>query len=59
VHQELADKTPGTGLGLSLTKQLVAMHGGRLWLTSAGEGQGSQFTFVIPAIAPAPESPQP
>jgi signal transduction histidine kinase len=49
VHQGTLNKTPGTGLGLSLVKQLVAMHGGQVWLTSEGEGRGSRFTFVIPA----------
>src|SRR5258705_73599 len=37
----------GTGLGLALTRQLVALHGGRIWLDS-DEGKGSTFTFVIP-----------
>ena len=54
VHQGTLNKTPGTGLGLSLVKQLVAMHGGQVWLTSEGEGRGSRFTFVIPAIDPVP-----
>ena len=38
----------GTGLGLSLTKRLVELHGGRLWAQSKGEGKGSTFCFVIP-----------
>lgn len=38
----------GTGLGLSLTKSLVDLHGGRIWAESAGEGQGSSFIFTIP-----------
>ncbi len=38
----------GTGLGLSLTKSLVELHGGKIWAESEGEGQGSMFNFVIP-----------
>jgi len=37
----------GTGLGLSLAKHLVAMHGGRIWLESK-EGRGSAFYFTLP-----------
>ena len=38
----------GTGLGLTLTKRLVELHGGRLWVESQGEGQGSEFHFFLP-----------
>ena len=41
-------KHAGTGLGLSLTKALVEMHGGKIWAESRGEDQGSTFRFVIP-----------
>jgi len=43
-----ADKTPGTGLGLSLTKRFVEMHKGRIWVESDGEGKGSRFSFTLP-----------
>jgi signal transduction histidine kinase len=48
VKGDMKDKTPGTGLGLPLTKRLVEMHGGRIWVESKGEGKGSTFSFVIP-----------
>jgi PAS domain S-box-containing protein len=38
----------GTGLGLSLTKKLVEIHGGKIWMKSEGEGKGSTFNFIIP-----------
>jgi signal transduction histidine kinase len=41
-------KYTGTGLGLSLSKSFVEMHGGKIWAESKGKGQGSTFRFVIP-----------
>jgi len=38
-----------TGLGLYLSKQIVKMHGARMWAESDGEGKGSRFYFSIPA----------
>lgn len=43
---------PGTGLGLALVRRLVALHGGRAWVESRGEGQGSTFHVEIPGLRP-------
>lgn len=47
VESHLTRRHGGMGLGLSVAKVMVEMHGGRIWVESR-EGFGSTFTFLLP-----------
>lgn len=52
-------KHGGTGLGLPLSKRLIELHGGQMWLESA-PGTGSRFCFTLPIVSePSPTIEQP
>lgn len=49
LKRDLAMSTPGSGLGLYISKQLVESMGGKIWVESSGrQGEGSCFCFTIP-----------
>jgi CheY-like chemotaxis protein len=55
--QSLDRSRGGLGIGLTLVRRLVELHGGRVSATSAGPDQGSAFTVRLPSIpAPVEES---
>jgi CheY-like chemotaxis protein/anti-sigma regulatory factor (Ser/Thr protein kinase) len=49
-------KHGGLGLGLSIVKQLVELHGGTITVDSPGEGAGTTFTVRLPLAGPAPQA---
>jgi len=50
-------KSPGTGLGLPLSRDLIELHGGILYLESDGKDCGSAFTFKIPVTRETDSTP--
>lgn len=51
IDSSYSRKSQGTGLGLTLTKKFVELHGGRIWFESQGENQGTRFNFILPVFS--------
>ena len=51
VESHLTRKHGGMGLGLSVARVMVELHGGHIWAESL-EGKGSNFTLLLPVNAP-------
>ena len=56
VESHLTRHYGGMGLGLSVAKAMIELHGGRIWVESE-EGKGSKFIFTVPITQPQPSAP--
>jgi len=56
VESHLTRRHNGMGLGLSVAKVMIEMHGGRIWAESL-EGKGSNFSFLLPIKTQEIEAP--
>lgn len=51
-----AGSIAGAGIGLAISREIVAAYGGRIWAESAGMGKGSTFTIALPAAPVAADA---
>ncbi|MFA5267448.1 MAG: PAS domain S-box protein [Methanoregula sp.] len=58
LFEKLDTSAHGTGIGLSIVRRIVEVHGGKIWAESEGMGKGTTFRFTLPGDLPA-HDPEP
>lgn len=60
LERDLATSVRGCGLGLYISKQLVEVMGGHIWVESSGRvGEGSRFCFTLPGLGDTKDGVEP
>lgn len=54
LFERLSNDIQGTGIGLALVRRILQVHGGNVWVESAGLGHGSTFCFSLPSQDESP-----
>jgi signal transduction histidine kinase len=57
LFEKLEPESDGTGIGLALIRRIVELHGGRVWVESAGIGHGATFRFTLEGTRRGKEKP--
>lgn len=56
LFEKLDPHTEGSGMGLALVRRIVEIHGGKIWVESAGLGAGTTFSFTLAKTRRAPNA---
>jgi PAS domain S-box-containing protein len=57
LFEKLDVSAQGTGIGLTIARRIIEVHGGRIWAESEGPGKGTSFRFTLPGATEADENP--
>ncbi len=58
LFEQLNQQIEGTGIGLTLVKRIIEVHGGHVWVESEGLNQGAKFCFTLPFSNKTPKKPK-
>ena len=50
LFERLDASAQGTGIGLTIVRRIIEVHGGKIWAESEGQGKGTTFRFTLPVV---------